>query len=201
MLAAARMGPVLPFLVPIVAAQIAAAPPADTARNVPPEWTEHPTVTFVTDDPKATLQKVDMTPSEHARHTWSKQGGLAILLADSQTVCVAPCEKRLPNVDLYTVTGPGITRSSFFVLPRSEKVTITAKTGSSTLTAIGATAVVIGGLALIPGAALSLGYETRGVGLAILGGSITFLAGGIYALWRGMTVVDMKKPETAESGR
>jgi len=178
-----------PFLLPI-------AMGADVAsRNLAPEWTEHPKVTFVADDPRAKLEKVDMTPSEHARLSWSKQRGLYDLLAGSDPVCGAPCEKRLPNVDLYAVTGAGIKRSEFFVLPRGERVTVNAKTGSAAGYAVGAGLVVLGGIALIPGISMTIADDTRGVGLATLGGSILALVGGTYLAYRSMTRVEMKQDE------
>ena len=180
-----------PFLLPI------ALTGADVAsRNLAPEWTEHPKVTFVTDDPRAKLEKVDMTPSEHARQSHSKQRGLYELLAGSEPVCAAPCDKRLPNVDLYAVTGAGIKRSDFFVLPRGEKVTISAKTGSAAGYAAGAGMVLLGGIALLPGFSLAIEEDTRGAGLATIGGGVVLLVGGAYLAYRNLTRVEMKQDET-----
>ncbi len=179
-----------PFLLPIMMTG------ADTtSRNLAPEWTEHPKVTFIADDPRAKLERVDMTPSEHARLTHSKQGKLWMLFTSSDPVCEAPCEKRLPNVDLYAVTGKGIKRSEFFVLPRGEKVTVNAKTGSSLLFGVGAGTVALGGLALIPGLGMSLDADTRAAGLATLGGSLLLLVGGTYLAYVSMTRVEMKQDE------
>jgi hypothetical protein len=189
------MTPAFALIAHLVAAQTDAQVAPEGRRNVVSESTEHPIVTFVTDDGRARLQRVEMSPSEHAGLTRHKQGGLWILTAASDDVCSAPCERQLSNADLYAVSGPGITRSKFFVLPRAERVTVTARTGSSPVYVLGAAMVVLGALALIPAIGLTAGESTRGLGLATLGGSLGLLGGGVYASYRASTFVDLTKDE------
>lgn len=160
-----------------------------STRNLVPESTEDPAVTLVSDDSRATLDHVDMTPAEYASNTRSRQGGLFITLADSSPICVAPCGGKLSHEALYTVSGPGIKRSTFFVLPRAEHVTVEAHTGSSALYALGSVLVVVGALALIPSIAAIAEERSRVYGMVGLGGSLGLLGGGVFTAYKGSTFV------------
>src|SRR5687767_111157 len=181
------MHPFVPCLAPLLFADRGGERPG----NVVPDWTEHPAVTFTADIPGMRLERIDRTRLQYT----TKYGASSLQLRPSQIhpICTAPCAARLDPDGVYAVAGPDITRSELFVLPRSERVTVTAKGGDETLFKLGIGSLLLGGISLVPMIAVAANDETRGpAAYAALGGSVLLFAGGIALVVQGLTHVKVQ---------
>jgi hypothetical protein len=151
-----------------------------------------PMVTFVADNRKARLYRIDRSPEEYI---WDNQHRYSVDY--SQPICPAPCQGVLSTNDLYGVAGRGITKSAVFTVPEAGRVTVKAKTGSSTAFALGLTAALTGASAGVAGVAMTtIGGDVLVPGLITLGIGLALMPLGIYLVGKGATHVRVTAEQT-----
>ncbi len=172
--------------------------PITIAPQLPPLPPRPAHVRFESDSKGALLMRVDYVPLTNNVGTFTTQR--------ETPVCYAPCAADADANSIYYVTGPYITRSNNFAIPEGSS-TLTARTGSSAVTAAGGWMIGIGVLSTIAGAIATPvafadsktsqwnGWQYYGVTSLIAGGALILL--GIPFLIAGRTHVALGDVDVA----